>query len=119
MPRCGASSADALVRVFNRRGACLLFAEVTEDVPPGLLVAEGIWWSKHHPDGKGVNQLASQRVTDLGACSTLHENLVNVEPAQCVSPQGAPDLFERLQSVAAPQPDRLALKNKERRDTAG
>ena len=72
---------DTLVRVFNRRGACLLFAEVTEDVPPGLLVAEGIWWSKHHPGGKGVNQLASQRLTDLGACSTLHENLVNVEMA--------------------------------------
>jgi len=39
------------------------------------------WWSKHHPGGKGVNQLASQRLTDLGACSTLHENLVNVEKA--------------------------------------
>jgi hypothetical protein len=39
------------------------------------------WWSKHHPGGKGVNQLASQRLTDLGACSTLHENLVNVEMA--------------------------------------
>jgi anaerobic selenocysteine-containing dehydrogenase len=74
-------AADTLVRVFNRRGACLLFAEVTEDVSPGLLVAEGIWWSKHHPGGRGVNQLASQRVTDLGGCSTLHENLVDVETA--------------------------------------
>ena len=74
-------ASDTLVRVFNRRGACVLFAEVTEEVPPGLLVAEGIWWSKHHPGGKGVNQLASQRLTDLGACSTLHENLVNVEKA--------------------------------------
>ena len=71
---------DTLVRVFNRRGACVLFAEVTEIVPPvpggrrDLVV-------QHHPDGKGVNQLASQRGTDLGACSTLHENLVNVEKA--------------------------------------
>jgi anaerobic selenocysteine-containing dehydrogenase len=69
---------DALVRVYNGRGECFLFAEVTDDVPPGLLVAESIWWSKHHPHGKGINYLTSQRLTDLGECSTLHENLVNV-----------------------------------------
>jgi hypothetical protein len=39
------------------------------------------WWSKQHSGGGGVNQIASQRVTDLGAWSTLHENLVNVETA--------------------------------------
>jgi anaerobic selenocysteine-containing dehydrogenase len=71
----------ALVRVYNGRGDCLLYAEVTEDVRPGLLVAESIWWAKHHPGGKGINQLTSQRLTDLGECSTLHENLVNVAPA--------------------------------------
>jgi anaerobic selenocysteine-containing dehydrogenase len=71
----------ALVRVHNRRGDCCLFAEVTEDVPAGVLVAESIWWAKHHPGGKGINQLTSQRLTDLGECSTLHENLVNVAPA--------------------------------------
>ncbi len=73
---------DALVRVYNRRGDCLLYAEVTEDVPPGVLVAESIWWSKHHPGRRGINQLTSQRLTDLGECSTLHENLVNVAVAE-------------------------------------
>jgi anaerobic selenocysteine-containing dehydrogenase len=73
---------DALVRVHNRRGDCLLYAEVTEDVPPGVLVAESIWWAKHHPGGRGVNRLTSQRLTDLGECSTLHENLVNVAKAE-------------------------------------
>ena len=77
---------DALVRVHNRRGDCCLFAEVTEDVPAGVLVAESIWWAKHHPGGKGINQLTSQRLTDLGECSTLHENLVNVVPAPSTSP---------------------------------
>jgi anaerobic selenocysteine-containing dehydrogenase len=72
---------DALVRLYNSRGECFLFAEVTSDVPPGVLVAESIWWSKHHPGGKGINQLTSQRLTDLGDCSTLHENLVNVAAA--------------------------------------
>ncbi|HYL82438.1 MAG TPA: molybdopterin oxidoreductase family protein [Candidatus Acidoferrum sp.] len=72
---------DALVRVHNGRGECFLYAEVTEDVPPGVLVAEAIWWAKHHPGGRGINQLTSQRLTDLGACSTLHENLVNAAVA--------------------------------------
>jgi anaerobic selenocysteine-containing dehydrogenase len=72
---------EALVRVYNRRGDCLLYAEVTEDVPPGVLVAESIWWAKHHPGGRGINRLTSQRLTDLGECSTLHENLVNVASA--------------------------------------
>jgi anaerobic selenocysteine-containing dehydrogenase len=72
---------DLLVRVYNRRGECFLYAEVTPDVPPGVLVAESIWWSKHHPGGKGINRLTSDRLTDLGECSTLHESLVEVEPA--------------------------------------
>jgi len=72
---------DGLVRVYNGRGESLLYAEVTEDVPPGVLVAESIWWAKHHPGGRGINQLTSQRLTDLGECSTLHENLVNVTVA--------------------------------------
>jgi anaerobic selenocysteine-containing dehydrogenase len=82
---------DRLVRVVNGRGECLLYAEVTEDVPPGVLVAESIWWSKHHPGGRGINQLTSQRLTDLGECSTLHENLVDValaNPLQASLPSG-------------------------------
>lgn len=74
-------TADLLVRVYNRRGECFLYAEVTRDVPPGVLVAESIWWAKHHPGGKGINRLTSDRLTDLGECSTLHENLVEVESA--------------------------------------
>ena len=72
---------DLQVRVYNRRGECFLYADVTRDVPPGVLVAESIWWAKHHPGGKGINRLTSDRLTDLGQCSTLHESLVEVEPA--------------------------------------
>jgi anaerobic selenocysteine-containing dehydrogenase len=78
--------ADCLVRVYNRRGECFLYADVTPDVPPGVLVAESIWWAKHHPGGKGINRLTSDRLTDLGECSTLHENLVEVERAPERSP---------------------------------
>ena len=79
-------AADCLVRVHNWRGECFLYAEVTPDVPPGVLVAESIWWPKHHPGGKGINQLTSDRLTDLGECSTLHETLVEVESAEARRP---------------------------------
>ena len=70
-----------LVRLFNDRGECRLYAEVTEDARPGVLVAEGLHWPRFMPGGKGINQLTSQRLTDLGETCAFHCNLVEVEPA--------------------------------------
>jgi anaerobic selenocysteine-containing dehydrogenase len=67
-----------LVRVFNDRGECQLYAEVTEDTREGVVVAESIWWPKHMPGGRGVNTLVSTRLTDLGGGSTFQCNLVEV-----------------------------------------
>jgi anaerobic selenocysteine-containing dehydrogenase len=67
------------VRVFNGRGECHLFADVTEDTREGVVVAESIWWPKHLPGGRGVNALVSTRLTDLGGGSTFQCNLVEVE----------------------------------------
>jgi len=66
------------VRVFNDRGECYLIAKVTDDTRTGLLVAEGL----HSPlfsQGSGVNQLTSQRLTDMGETCAFHCNLVEVE----------------------------------------
>ena len=71
-----------LVRVFNDRGACHLYAEVTTDTQPGLLVVEGLHWPRLTPGGKGANQLTSQRLTDQGETCAFHCNLVEVEPVQ-------------------------------------
>jgi anaerobic selenocysteine-containing dehydrogenase len=68
-----------LVRVFNERGDCQVYAEVTEDTREGVVVAEGIWWAKHSPGGRGINTLVSARLTDLGGGSTFQCNLVEVE----------------------------------------
>jgi anaerobic selenocysteine-containing dehydrogenase len=73
-------SQGALVRVFNNRGECSLYAEVTTDTQPGLLVAEGLHWPRLSPGGKGVNQLTSQRLADQGETCAFHCNLVEVEP---------------------------------------
>lgn len=68
-------------RAFNDRGECFLSVEVTEDVQPGVAVAESIWWPKLHRSGKGINQLTSAELTDLGGCARFHDGLVQVEPA--------------------------------------
>ncbi len=65
-----------LVRVFNDRGECRLYADVTLDTRPGLLVAEGLHWPRLMPGGKGANQLTSQRLTDQGETCAFHCSLV-------------------------------------------
>lgn len=69
-----------LVRVFNDRGECHLYAEVSPDTQPGLLVAEGLHWPRFTPGGKGANQLTSQRLTDQGQTCAFHCNRVEVAP---------------------------------------
>jgi anaerobic selenocysteine-containing dehydrogenase len=71
-----------LVRLFNDRGECRLYARITEDTRPGLLVAEGLHWPRLMPGGKGANQLTSQRLTDQGDTCAFHCSLVEAEPAQ-------------------------------------
>jgi len=68
------------VHVENRHGSCTLYARVTEDAPPGVVVAASVWWQKHSPGGKGINHLTSAKTTDLGQGSTFHCNLVHVTP---------------------------------------
>ena len=57
------------VLVRSARGEARFTAELAEDTRAGVVVVEGIWWSKHQPGGRGVNAL-----TDA-----LHSNLVQVE----------------------------------------
>jgi anaerobic selenocysteine-containing dehydrogenase len=68
-----------LVRVYNDRGQCFLFAQLTEEVIPGVVVAESIWWNKHSPFGLGINQLVSDEENDMGGGPSFHGNLVEVE----------------------------------------
>jgi anaerobic selenocysteine-containing dehydrogenase len=67
------------VVVRSARGQARFTAELTEDTRPGVVVVEGIWWSKHQPGGRGVNALTDDRTTDMGGGPALHSNLVQVE----------------------------------------
>jgi anaerobic selenocysteine-containing dehydrogenase len=74
----GIRSGDAVL-VRSARGQARFAAELTEDTRAGVVVVEGIWWSKHQPGGRGVNALTDDRTADMGGGPALHSNLVQVE----------------------------------------
>lgn len=71
----------SLVRVVNDRGSTLCRARVGTRARPGVVNGLGVWWRKFGLDGSNVNQLTSQRLTDLGRGPTFYDCLVEVEPA--------------------------------------
>ncbi|HEY6290930.1 MAG TPA: molybdopterin oxidoreductase family protein [Terriglobia bacterium] len=84
--RRGLASGDQ-IRMWNDRGECRYYADVTEDTREGVAVAEGLWWAKHTPAGRSANSLVSTRLTDLGAGSTFHCNLVEIAKAEAQTPE--------------------------------
>jgi anaerobic selenocysteine-containing dehydrogenase len=70
------------VLAWNEHGEVRFLLEPTDRVPPGLVVAEGVWWAVHAPGDRTVNALTSQRLTDLGGGSTFYDNRVDVRPAR-------------------------------------
>ncbi len=69
------------VRVFNDRGHFTVRAEVTERARPGVVVALSIWWKKLAGDGKNVNEVTHQQLTDIGRGASFYDCLVEVESA--------------------------------------
>ena len=70
----------ATVRVFNRRGEYRVRAEISRRARPGVVHGLGIWWRKFGMEGTNVNQLTSQRLTDIGRGPTFYDCLVEVAP---------------------------------------
>lgn len=70
-----------VVRVFNDRGEYRCVARVSKRARPGVVNGLGIWWRKLGLDGTNVNQLTSQRLTDLGRAPVFYDCLVEVQPA--------------------------------------
>lgn len=66
------------VQVCNQCGQVDFTLQLTERVPPGTVVTEGVWWREFLNRGRGVNALTSQRLTDRGAGSTLYDVAVEV-----------------------------------------
>ena len=74
----GIASGD-IVRVFNSRGSYRCAARVSERARPGVVNGLGVWWRKLGLDGRNVNELTSQRLTDMGHGPTFYDCAVQVE----------------------------------------
>jgi anaerobic selenocysteine-containing dehydrogenase len=66
----------------NHRGSSIRVARVTADTRRGVLVAEGIFWPVNLDErgAGGINDLTSQKLTDMGGGATFHESLVSLSP---------------------------------------
>jgi anaerobic selenocysteine-containing dehydrogenase len=74
-------AAGSLVRVFNDRGEYRCRADVSTRARPGVVNGLGIWWRKFGLDGRNVNELTHQRLTDIGRAPAFYDCLVEVAPA--------------------------------------
>jgi len=70
-----------VVRVFNDRGEYHCSLRISPRARPGVVNGLGIWWRKLGWAGTNVNQLTSQRLTDLGRAPVFYDCLVEVRPA--------------------------------------
>ena len=70
-----------IVRVFNDRGTHECVARVSERARAGVVNGLGVWWRKLGRDGHNVNELTSQRLTDLGRGPTFYDCAVEVRRA--------------------------------------
>ena len=70
-----------VVRVFNARGAYHCKARISPRARPGVVNGLGVWWRKLGLRGTNVNEVTSQRLTDLGRGPVFYDCLVEVESA--------------------------------------
>jgi anaerobic selenocysteine-containing dehydrogenase len=67
------------VRVFNTRGEHHCRVRINNRARPGVVNGLGVWWRKMGLNGTNVNQITSQRLTDLGRGPTFYDCLVEVQ----------------------------------------
>jgi anaerobic selenocysteine-containing dehydrogenase len=67
------------VRAYNHRGSILAVAEVDGVVAEGVVRAPAVRWNKLAENGRGVNALTSDLLTDIGGGPTFYSCLVEVE----------------------------------------
>ncbi len=67
----------AYVRVFNDRGSFEARAELSDDVPAGVVVATLGYWRSRNRNGT-VNVVSSAEFVDMGHAPTFSDNLVEV-----------------------------------------
>jgi len=75
------ASGDRL-RIYNERGEAFLFAHVAHEVMPGVVATPSVRWAGASPNGRNINALVSERLTDIGGGPTFYSCLVEIEKVQ-------------------------------------
>jgi anaerobic selenocysteine-containing dehydrogenase len=75
---------EGMVKIVSECGSIARQALVNEQTLPGVVIALGQWWPKLAPDRKSLNDLTSERLTDLGGGSTFGNTVVRLELAELV-----------------------------------
>ena len=70
------------VRVFNDRGAFEGLAELSEDLMPGLVMANVGYWPSLNRSGTSVNSISSDKHCTFGQAGSYSDNLVEVAVAE-------------------------------------
>lgn len=76
----GIADGDRL-RVWNERGEIMITAKVADNVLPGVVVCQGLWWETGNGDVQAANALTSQRLSDMGGGATFFSTRVDVAKA--------------------------------------
>lgn len=66
------------VRIRNDRGEVEITLRTGQDVLPGVLVTQGLWWDDKNKGRQAVNSLTPQRLADMGGGATFFSNRVEV-----------------------------------------
>ncbi len=69
-----------LIQARNDRGACYFNVRLSANVRPGVVRAHSTRWSKSSVSRLGINQLTSERLTDIAGGPTFYSCLVDVLP---------------------------------------
>jgi anaerobic selenocysteine-containing dehydrogenase len=67
-----------VIRVFNQRGTYHCKAQLNDRARPGVVNGLGIWWRKLGLNGTNVNELTSQKLTDIGRAPVFYDCCVEV-----------------------------------------
>ena len=70
-----------IVKVWNDRGFCKLFASVGQAVLPGVAVTQGLWWEDEELGYISVNTLTPDALSDIANGATFFSGTVEVEKA--------------------------------------
>jgi anaerobic selenocysteine-containing dehydrogenase len=76
---CRSIASGDVVQVYNQRGSYQCKAVISKRARPGVVNGLGIWWRKLGLNGTNVNEVTSQKLTDLGHGPVFYDCLVEVK----------------------------------------